>query len=384
MFSNRLGTLEESDLWRRLSAKRAAGDDVIDLTDSNPTRLRDAYPGEAILAALADASVLTYAPSPRGHPAARHAVAHYYRGHGKHVGAEDLVLTASTSEAYGFLFKLLCDPGDTVLVPRPSYPLFDTLARLEGVDSVPYTVEHGPPATLPPRCRAVLAVHPNNPTGEYVPDEVRERLLKLSENEEVALIVDEVFLDFPLRRAPAASFAGGDRGLVLTLSGLSKLAGLPQMKLAWIALGGARQRVDAARLRLDHIADAYLSVGPPVQHGTPRLLELAPGVRAHVRERAETNLLALERAIARVPEATLLLPEGGWYATIRLPAIESSEGWALDFLEHASVYVHPGSLFGFDGDAYVVVSLLPDTETFARAVGRVLGIVSDRVDSSGE
>ena len=384
MFSERLGSLEENELWGVLSRKRAAGDDVFDLTESNPTRVGLTYPGDEILAALAQPEALTYEPAPQGHVTARQAVARYYFERGKDVSPDDIVLTAGTSEAYSFLFKLLCGPGDEVLVPRPSYPLVETLASLEAVEPVPYSLDHGLEEPLSRRCRAIVAVHPSNPTGSYVSDETAERLVTLSEKNDVALIVDEVFLDYVIGRSAARSFAGAERGLVFVLSGLSKLAGLPQMKLAWIATGGATERRKEARTRLEHIADAFLSVGTPVQLAAPRFLELASSIRERIRERVEENLSVLERAVQHVPEVTFPVPDGGWYATLRLPAVVSSEEWAIDFLERASVYLHPGVLFGFERDSHVVVSLLPRPGRFRIAIERLLRVVSDRVDSGGE
>lgn len=384
MFSTRLGSLEPNRLWQRLSHKRAAGDEIFDLTESNPTRVGLTYPSEEILDALAPAESILYEPSPLGHRTAREAIAHYYAERGRDVDPSDIVLTASTSEAYSFLFKLLCEPRDQVLVPRPSYPLFDTLAALEAVEPVPYLLGQDLPDPLPPRCRAILAVHPNNPTGAYVPEPAATRLCDVTEASDVALVIDEVFLDYPIRRPPGKSFADSDRGLVFTLSGLSKLAGLPQVKLSWIAIGGERARRDEAKARLEHIADAFLSVGTPVQLATPRLLELAPGIRERIRDRVEENLGALESKLQRVPEVTFPVPDAGWYATLRLPAIASSEAWAIDFLERASVYLHPGVLFGFEQGTHVVTSLLPPPDRFAEAIERVLAVVSDRVDSPGE
>ena len=383
MFSKRLGSLEENELWRLLSRKRAVGDDVFDLTESNPTRVGLAYPNDEILAALAQPEALTYEPAPKGHLIARQAVARYYYQRGKDVSPDDIVLTAGTSEAYSFLFKLLCEPGDEVLVPRPSYPLFETLAALEAVEPVPYSLDHGPDDSLSPRCRAILAVHPNNPTGSYVSDETAERLMTLSEENDVALIVDEVFLDYAIGKSTGRSFADADRGLVFVLSGLSKLAGLPQMKLAWITIGGSMERRREATSRLEHIADAFLSVGIPVQLATPRFLEIGSSIRERIRERVDENLGALERALQEAPAVTFPAPDGGWYATLRLPAVASSEKWAIDFLERASVYLHPGIVFGFERDSHVVASLLPPPGRFRIAIEKVLRVVSNRVNSAG-
>ena len=383
MFSERLGSLEENELWRVLSRKRAAGDEIFDLTESNPTRVGLVYPSDEIVAALAQPEALTYEPAPQGHLTAREAVAHYYRERGKDVSPDDIVLTASTSGAYSFLFKLLCEPRDEVLVPQPSYPLFETLASLEAVEPVAYSVEDGPGDSLSPRCRAIIAVHPNNPTGSYVSEETAERLLTLSGDNDVALIVDEVFLDYAIRGATATSFAGAEEGLVFVLSGLSKLAGLPQMKLSWITISGSTERRQEARRRLEHIADAFLSVGTPVQLAAPRFLELASSMRERIRERVEENLSIVEQAVERVPEVTFPVPGGGWYGTLRLPAVASSEEWAIEFLERVSVYLHPGAFFGFERGSYVVISLLPPPGRSRIAIERVLGVVSDRVNSSG-
>lgn len=386
MFSKRLRySLEENELWRALALKRAAGDDVIDLTESNPTRVGLDYPDGAILTAIHRPEVSSYQPAPTGIVEARGAIARYYAERGKNVSPDDIVVTASTSEAYSFLFKLLCDPGDEILVPRPSYPLHEFLASLDAVAPVPYDVDFGVVEPLPPRCRAIVSVHPNNPTGSYVPRAQRERMLELSESGDVAVIMDEVFLDFRLGAdEPRESFAGGDeRGLVFVLSGLSKLAGLPQMKLAWIVVAGSRARRREAIERLTHIADTYLSVGAPVQYATPTLLELAPSIRESILRRLGQNLSILTEEIPDAPEVSCAVPEGGWYAVLRLPAISSSEQWALGFLDQASVYLHPGTFFGFEQGAYAIVSLLPDPIRFREALRRVLGVVSDRVNSLG-
>lgn len=374
-FSSRIQwSLEPNELSRALARKRAEGHSVLDLTESNPTRAGLPYPGDGIRRAFDDETILQYRPDPRGGEAARKAIAGYYRERGAEVSPDDIFLTASTSEAYGFLFKLLCDAGDEVLVPQPSYPLFDFLAALDGVKPVPYALRYDGTwhsdfsAALPERARALVAVHPNNPTGSYVSREDRGRFLGLG----LPLIVDEVFLDFPLSRTSAETFASAGDGLVFVLSGLSKLAGLPQMKLGWIVIAGERELRREAALRLEHIADSYLSVGTPVQVAAPALLSLAPEVRRLISERTSRNLEILKREVAASPEATLAIPEGGWYAPLRLPAVRSSEEWALALLEKEFVYVHPGSFFGFDVEAYVVLSLLTPEGAFDEGVRRIL------------
>ncbi|HXV61966.1 MAG TPA: pyridoxal phosphate-dependent aminotransferase [Vicinamibacteria bacterium] len=390
IFSNRLSwNLEENELSRALRRKREENHPVSDLTVSNPTRAGLSYPGEEILNALARAEALVYEPSAKGHLPAREAVARYYADRGCAIHADDVVLTASTSEAYGHVFKLLCDAGDEVLVPEPSYPLLRFLAALDEVKSIAYPLrlEDGwridlasLASLISPRTRALVVVNPNNPTGSYPTPDVRENLLELSETKGISLIVDEVFLDYPLQRnQEIPSFAGATAGLVFVLSGLSKLAGLPQLKLAWIAIGGSPELTGEAANRLEHISDTYLSVGTPVQIAAPHLLALAPGIAERISLRTRSNLSVLSSLVPAEPSVSILPPEAGWYAPVRLPAIESSESWALRFLEEASVYVHPGAYFGFDREALVVVSLLTERAVFARGIREVLSVVSSRM-----
>jgi aspartate/methionine/tyrosine aminotransferase len=379
IFSKRIRwDLEENDLAQALTRKRRAGTQVLDLTESNPTRAGLPYAAAEIRKSFDDEAVLEYVPDPRGGKAAREAVSDYYRERGADVPLENIFLTASTSEAYGFLFKLLCDAGDEVLAPRPSYPLFDFLAALDEVRPVSYPLRFDGAwhmdfgaleAAITEKSRAVVAVHPNNPTGSYVSRRDRERLLEL----ELPLIVDEVFLDFPLsRNVMPESFASSTRGLVFVLSGLSKLAGLPQMKLGWIVVAGDPETRTDAALRLEHIVDSYLSVGTPVQVAAPALLGLAPETRRLISERTLRNLDSLRKGVSSAPTVTLAIPEGGWYSPLRLPAVRSSEEWALSLLEDESVYVHPGGFFGFDVEAYLVVSLLTPEDVFDEGVHRIL------------
>jgi hypothetical protein len=374
--------MEENDLAQALARKRRAGTPVLDLTESNPTRAGLPYPAAEIRRSFDDKALLDYAPDPRGGKAARKAVSDYYRERGADIRLDDIFLTASTSEAYGFLFKLLCDAGDEVLVPRPSYPLFDFLAALDEVKPVSYPlrfdgawhVDFGAlEAAITKKSRALVAVHPNNPTGSYVSREDRARLLDLPADRGLPLVVDEVFVDFPLTSNEGAeTFAGSTRGLVFVLSGLSKLAGLPQMKLGWIVVAGDPENRKEAAIRLEHIADSYLSVGAPVQVAAPELLRLAPETRRLISERTLRNLDSLRKGVSSAPTVTLPIPEGGWYAALRLPAVRSSEEWVLSLLENESVYVHPGSFFGFDVEAYLVMSLLTPEDAFDEGVHRIL------------
>jgi aspartate/methionine/tyrosine aminotransferase len=380
MFSSRTNVdLAPNALARALAEARAAKREVLDLTESNPTRAGIAYDEHAILAALADRASLLYEPAPFGLAKAREAVAAQLTAQGTRVDASRVLFTASTSEAYAFLFKLLCDPGDEVLVPAPSYPLFDLLARFEGVRLAPYRLAYdgawhvdlaSARAAIGPRTRALLAVSPNNPTGSY---------LKKSELTALAatglpIVSDEVFARYALRddasRAKSALEAEG-ASLVFALGGLSKLAALPQMKLAWVAVDGERAKVEAALARLELVADAFLSVGTPVQHALPALLASRGPAERAIRERTRANLGTLRATLGPSSPATLLDVEGGWYATLRLPSTQREEAWVLSLLEDDGVYVHPGHFFDFEGEPYVVVSLLTLENTFAEGARRI-------------
>ncbi|HEX8792666.1 MAG TPA: pyridoxal phosphate-dependent aminotransferase [Polyangiaceae bacterium] len=346
---------------------------ILDLTESNPTRAGLPYPRTAILDALASPDALLYEPAAFGLPSAREAV-------GRELGMDParVVLTASTSEVYAFLFKLLCDPGDEVLVPVPSYPLFEHLARLEAVRAVPYRLAYDGAwhvdvdslrDAVTARTRAVVTVSPNNPTGSYLKRDELAVLAALG----LPIVSDEVFTSYPLREDPArASTALEARGpLVFALGGLSKLAALPQMKLAWIAVGGDPPDVSDALGRLEVVADAFLSVGAPVQHALPDLLASRASTEGAIRSRTRANLALLRSRIAGT-SATLLDVEGGWYATLRVPATRSEESWVLALLEEDGVYVHPGHFFDFEREAYLVLSLLTPEATFGEGVARIV------------
>lgn len=370
--------LAQNRLTAALGARRSRGEPVLDLTESNPTAAGIAYDAERILRGLASPAALVYEPATFGLTSARSAV-----GRRLVHPAARIVLAASTSEAYAFLFKLLCDPGDEVLVPVPSYPLFEHLARLEGVTARPYRLAYDGAwhvdldavrSAVGPRTRAIVTVSPNNPTGSYVKKSELAALAALG----VPLVSDEVFAPYPLRDDPTRAWtvleaqdAAGS--LVFALGGLSKLAGLPQMKLGWIAVGGEAARVDAALARLEIIADAFLSVGAPVQHALPALLEAGDAVARAIGVRTRRNLETLRARTAGTP-ASVLDVEGGWYATVRLPRTRSEEDWALTLLEEDGVWVHPGHFFDFDREAYLVLSLLTPELTFddgsARLVAR--------------
>lgn len=369
-FSRRTDFDPTPNAWTRARAAHPARHD---LTLSNPTRAALPYDAAAIARALADPAALTYAPHPFGLPAARAAVAAALD-----VDPARVVLTASTSEAYGWLFKLLCDAGDDVLAPAPSYPLFDHLAAFEGVALRSYRLRYTgawevDAATLTPgrRTRAALIVNPNNPTGNYLHATDLASLRAL----DLPLICDEVFAPFALS-APDAdrvpTLAHATTGLAFVLGGLSKWAGLPQMKLGWIVVAGAPARVAQALERLELIADTYLSVSAPVQHAAAALL--GGPTQAAIAARVRANLAALRAAVAgtavEVPRV-----EGGWYALLRLPAVRDDEAWALRFLREAGVLVQPGWFYDLEGGPYVVVSLLPPEGDFAAGVEALLGCV---------
>jgi hypothetical protein len=383
MFSGRLNwDFSSNRLSRLLEQKRAAGADVLDLTESNPTRAGFDYPTNEILAALTDPRSLTYEPQPLGLRSAREAVAGYYQRRGQEVSPEDLMLTASTSEAYGFLFKLLGDFGDRVLIPRPSYPLFDYLASVEslGVDSYSLVYDGSWSIDLEtirqrlsPRTRAVLLVHPNNPTGSFVKKTERDSLVALCEERGLALIVDEVFVDYALEDDSTrwSSFVGEATVPTFVLSGLSKIAALPQMKLAWIWSGGPQALRQEARQRLEQLGDLFLSVGAPVQHAASRFIEMAPAMQEAIGARLAENLGLLRSVLPRPSPLEPLRTEGGWYAVLRCPQVRSSEEWALAFLDSDDTLIHPGYLFDFPNEAYLVVSLLTPPRTFAQGIERV-------------
>ena len=360
---------------------RAEGRVALDLTASNPTRVNLAYDEAAILKSLGSAESLRYQPEPKGLLGARQAVADYYGTLACGVSPDRILLTTSTSEAYSFVFRLLCDPGDEVLVPAPSYPLFQFLADLQDVKLVPYQLiyDHGwqidlrgLEKKLTERSRAILVVHPNNPTGSYVHPKEMRMLSWMCARRRMAIVSDEVFLDYTLDGAQHASFAGNARALTFTLSGLSKLAGLPQMKVAWIVTGGPEVLAEQAMARLEVISDTYLSVNAPMQHALPTLLGQRIAFQHQLGVRLRSNLKELDRQLAAQKVVERLKVEGGWYVPLRVPATRSDEELAIELLERQSVLVHPGHFYDFPGDGYLVLSLLATREDFRKGVQRVL------------
>lgn len=368
---------EESELARSHRLRREAGLPTTDLTVSNPTRCGFVYPA-SLLHSLADSRALDYDPQPRGLLAAREAVCRYYADHGIALDPSQIVLTTSTSEAYSFLFRLLCDPGSEILVPQPGYPLFDFLADLDDVriQAAPlvyhddWQIEfEGLRRAITPQTRAIVIVHPNNPTGHFTKRWEVEELAKICREHELSLIVDEVFLDYregnrergskgatERESDQTGSFTIGLDGVpVFVVSGLSKIAGLPQMKAAWIVATGPENA--QALERLEVIADTFLSMNAPAQWALPGWLAQRAEIQQQIQSRVTTNLAELDRQLATLPEIERLPVEGGWYAVLRIPALQPDEQTVLALLD-CGVWVHPGYFFGLPQSGWLVVSLL--------------------------
>jgi len=377
-FSQRTGwNTEESELARAHRLRADAGQPIADLTASNPTRCGFSCDA-GLLAALADRRALDYDPQPRGSLRAREAICRYYADHGVAVKPEQIVLTTSTSEAYSYLFRLLCDPGSEILAVQPGYPLFDFLAVLDDVrlKAASLVYDHGwqidPEGirrAISAQTRAIMLVHPNNPTGHFTkPWEARE-LARLCREHDLSLIVDEVFLDYGFagrHGGELGSFAAGLEGVpVFVVSGLSKIAALPQMKAAWIVATGPEAH--AAMERLEVIADTFLSMNAPVQSALPAWLDGRAGNQRQIRSRVEANLAKLDRELAELPSVRRLELEGGWYAVLRIPALNPDEQTVLALLERG-VWVHPGYFFGMAESGWLVLSLLAPVDEFSKGV----------------
>jgi alanine-synthesizing transaminase len=410
MFSDRTNwKLAQNRFTRAIEEARAAGAHLLDLTVSNPTRIGLAYDSAAILRALASERSVDYDPQPRGLLPAREAVAGYYRDeHGvPDLDPDRIILTTSTSEGYSYVFRLLCNAGDELLVPKPSYPLFEFLADLQDVRLVPYPLlyDHGWQMdfhslenAVTPRTRGVVVVHPNNPTGSYVKAEEQKQLNEYCRERRLALIIDEVFLDYglcdahvgtaalgcPVERSSTAldaaidrtagpkSFAANRDVLTFSLSGLSKISALPQMKVAWVVTSGPPSEVAEAMARLEVIADTYLSMNAPIQWAVPVLLEQRETIQRQLRARARTNLAELDRQLSEQKSCRRLEVEGGWYAVLRVPVTRSDEELAIELVREKHVLVHPGHFYDFPSDGYLVASLIAPENDFADGICRVL------------
>jgi aspartate/methionine/tyrosine aminotransferase len=382
MFASRLpARIDASPLARLISGliaeARASGTGLLDLTESNPTRAGIIYPASEILAGLADPRALVYDPESLGLPEARERIAELHS-----VPVDRVILTASTSEAYSWLFKLLCDPGDEVLIPRPSYPLFDLLAALESVHVVPYPLRYHQGwfvdfdalrAALTSRTKAIVVVNPNNPTGSYLKESEQRTLEEICEERGIALISDEVFASYALAEGIARS-AASERALSFVLNGLSKLVGMPQMKVGWIVLSGPDGLRKEAAHRLELIADTYLSVGTPVQYALPALLAAREPVHAQIMARLRRNLTYLRERVDG-SSASVLDVEGGWYAILRVPRTRTEEQWVADLARDHGALVQPGYFYDFESEAYLVLSLLTPAGVFAEGVGRLVSVM---------
>ena len=416
MFSDRTNwKLAQNRFTQAVEEVRSSGAKILDLTVSNPTRVGLEYDSRAILAALVSPQALDYDPQAKGLLFARKAVAEYYRvdhfhaNQGVAVDPERIVLTTSTSEGYSFVFRLLCNAGDELLVPKPSYPLFEFLADLQDVKLVPYPLiyDHGWQMDFPSlekavtqRTRGVVVVHPNNPTGSYVSESERRQLNEFCRERGLAVVVDEVFLDYEIgtsaakaaaqvpalnRSAKSAappktaagtrkpeSFAGNNEVLTFTLSGLSKIAALPQMKVAWIVTSGPKELVREAMARLEVIADTYLSMNAPVQWAVPLLLDQRKSIQKQLLGRVRANLAELDRQLAAQKACQRQEVEGGWYAVLRVPVTRSDEESAIELVREKHVLVHPGHFYDFPGDGYLVVSLIGEEGEFGEGISRLL------------
>jgi alanine-synthesizing transaminase len=382
MFAERTNwNLAGNRLSEALARHRAGGKRLLDLTASNPTECGFAYDNETILAALQNPAALRYEPNPKGLESARLAVKLYYSARGVAISVKDIVLTTSTSEAYSFVFRLLCNPGDELLIPAPSYPLCGCLADIQDVKLVRYPLVydhgwqidfHSLQQAITPRTRGVIAVNPNNPTGHFVKEKELAKLNELCAARGMALIADEVFLDFALSDARRVTFAGNTGALTFAMSGLSKIAGLPQMKMAWVVASGPSELKRQAMERLEVIADTYLSPNAPVQLATPVFLAQRHGFQRQLLARVGRNLAELDRQLAVREACSRLEVEGGWYAVVRAPATRSDEELAIELLAREGVYVYPGHFFDFATEGYLVLSLIAREEEFAEGVRRVL------------
>lgn len=388
MFSKRTNwLLEENAFTRALHRRRTSGKRIIDITVSNPTACGFQYDEAAILGALAAPAGLRYDPEPKGLLKARAAVAQYYheKNSEARVDPERLILTTGTSEAYSFLFRLLCEPGDEIVIAQPSYPLFEFLAAIHDAKLRPFRLvyDHGwqidfaalTEATSP-RTRAIVLVHPNNPTGHFVSRNEAEELQKLCLEREIALVIDEVFLDYKIpfadTRQKQGSFAFDARTLTFVVSGLSKIAGLPQMKIGWIAAAGPDALVRDAIAHLEIIADTYLSLNAPVQHALPALLAQRGVMQPQIMRRIAENLRKLDENLERPKLVSRLEFEGGWCAVLRVPAVQPDEELAIRLLEEYSVLAHPGHFYDFPDDGYLVVSLLAPVEEFGEGIRAII------------
>ena len=387
MFSARTSWHRQPNrLTQLLEERRRSGKPISDLTISNPTESGIVYPEKKILSALSDTRTLQYQPDPRGLLLAREAVAGYYARKNIHVEPARIFLMSSTSEAYSFIFKLTCNPGDSVLVPCPSYPLFDYIPQLSDVLLQHYSLRYDGEwhidldsirNAITSTTRAIILIHPHNPTGMFLKRAEYEAIKEIALRHGISLIVDEVFLDYAFGEDPrrVLSTAGEQDVLTFTLNGLSKTCGLPQMKLAWMVVTGPPTQVREAMEILEILSDTFLSVNTPVQVALPELLKAGDGIGSQISRRTKTNFATLQKAAHNSP-CSVLASEGGWYAILRVPRTKTDEEWSLRLLDDKGIYVHPGYFFDFEDEGYLVVSLLTEEKSFEAATGEMLRYIS--------
>jgi alanine-synthesizing transaminase len=384
MFAGRTNwNLHSNRLSEALAKHRAAGKPLLDLSASNPTECGFEYDRQAILKALSNPESLSYDPDAKGLLSARRAVAEYYSSLEIVVPVEDIILTTSTSEAYSFAFRVLCNPDDELLIPEPSYPLFSFLADIHDVKLVGYPLlyDHGWQIDfhalqqfITARTRGVIVVNPNNPTGHFCKPGEMEKLNEICSPRRMAIIADEVFLDFHVAATRPRSFAANTGCLTFTMSGLSKISGLPQMKAAWLIATGPEESKSEALARLEVIADTFLSMNAPVQRAMPLFLELRHGFQKQVLARVRKNLAELDKQLSAQSSCARLDMEGGWYAVVRVPATRSDEDVAIELLNAQGVYVHPGHFYDFPTDGYLIVSLIASESDFNEGIKRLLSM----------
>lgn len=389
MFSSRLiWTTQVNRLTELIAQKKRDGEKIIDLTISNPTQADLIYPNNIILNALSMPEALIYTPDPKGLSIARNAIRRYYLDHNRNIDSDAIVVTSSTSEGYSFLFKLLCDAGDEILVPQPGYPLLDFLASLEYVTIKPYFSHYKPEsgwsidissiqASISPSTAAIIVVNPNNPTGAFLKQDEFESLQKICTHHDLALIVDEVFLDY--RDYPLSNITGSailtSKALTFVLSGLSKICCLPQVKMGWICVGGPTELVSTALERLEWIADTYLSVSSMVQHAAPILLDNRFFLQNQLQERIRANESFLIEHLKSIPYAQLFIREGGWYAVVEIKNGMTDDHMVYQLLKDANTLLHPGFFYGFDHENVCVISLICPTPIFHEGVKRLVRMI---------
>jgi len=379
-FSSRTDwTLTPNKLTARLSEIEASGAQILDLTESNPTQAGFQYPSDVVLSSLTDPKNLTYHPAPMGLQEARETIAEYYDSKGIYVNSNQILITASTSEAYSMVFRLIANAGEYILMPRPSYPLFHFLAGLSDVELTPYALTYQKDWKIdfedirhsfkPKKTKGIVVVNPNNPTGSYIKKDELTKLNQFAEGNQLCLISDEVFSDFQWEKKieGIASLAGNQKSLTFTLSGISKVLGLPQMKLSWIVVSGPKEIVKQSLERLEIISDTYLSVNTPVQNSLHHWIRLKDKMQKQILKRVLSNRAFLQK----YGQFELLNAEGGWYAVVKLPKGKTEEEWVLEFLEKDHVLVHPGYFYDFPGESYAIVSLLSETSVFEEAVAKI-------------